>query len=89
MKKMASFTTGSQTWCKPKLPRKRKKAAIKVEGRNWYLDTIKLWKVCQDDPRTRGLEPKCKFWVNALVINCPIVLPNGQIFLQPTPTRFW
>lgn len=28
---------------KPKLPRKRKKAAIKAQGRKWYYDTIKLF----------------------------------------------
>ena len=35
---------------KPKLPRKRKKAAIKAQGRKWYYDTIKLWLASKDEP---------------------------------------
>ena len=32
---------------KPKLPRKRKKAAIKAQGRKWYHDTIRLYRITQ------------------------------------------
>lgn len=30
---------------KPKLPRKRKKVAIKAQGRDWYRKTILLYKI--------------------------------------------
>lgn len=72
---------------KPKLPRKRKKAAIKAQGRKWYHDTISLWKASQDNPIIA--EPVCKFWVNASIVNVPIMLPNGQVFMQLVPTKFW
>lgn len=72
---------------KPKLPRKRKKAAIKAQGRKWYYDTIQLWKNTQDDPRL--FEKRCKFWRNDSIKTNFIQLPNGSVFPVPTPTRFW
>ena len=71
----------------PRLPRKRKKAAIKAQGREWYHNTITLWKVSQDNPLVA--EPVCKFWVNESIKRRPIVFPNGQVFIQYIPTRYW
>lgn len=65
---------------KPKLPRKRKKACIKTQGRLSYYSTIKLAIEEGDD--------KCKFWVNSSVINVPTEI-NGVIVPIPTPTKFW
>lgn len=74
-------------FCRPKLPRKRKKAAIKVQGRDWYRATIALWYATQGNPIFR--EPKCKFWVNSSVINRPVILPNGQVFIQQEARKYW
>ncbi len=70
---------------KAKLPRKRKKAAIKAQGRKWYRDTITLFY------RTYGTpygEPRCKFWVNAS-IQKQVIIAHGAPFLIQKPTRFW
>lgn len=72
---------------KPKLPRKRKKAAIKTQGRKWYHNTIQLWKVGYEDYPT--LEPVCKFWVNNSVIERVITTKNGGMFMLMEPTKFW
>jgi hypothetical protein len=72
---------------KPKLPRKRKKAAIKVQGRKWYLDTIKLYKITYKSKMF--YEPICKFWVNASVIQQPVIFNNDKIKLVPIPTKYW
>lgn len=66
---------------KPKLPRKRKKACIKAQGRKSYLSTVHLAKVEGECP--------CKFWVNSTVRNVPVQLPNGSVVLMPMPTRYW
>ena len=70
---------------KPKLPRKRKKAAINVQGRKWYYDTIKLYKI------SRGIfhEPVCKFWVNSGVETKPNLSKEGQLTMIPVPKSFW
>lgn len=72
---------------KAKLPRKRKKAAIKIQGRKWYYDTIKLWENTKDDPRF--FEKICKFWRNDSVITRFVQLPDGSVYPVPTPTRYW
>lgn len=66
---------------KPKLPRKRKKACIKAQGRMSYLSTVHLAKVEGESP--------CKFWVNSSVRNVPVQLSNGNVVMMPMPTRFW
>ncbi|NDW19743.1 hypothetical protein D0T53_12595 [Dysgonomonas sp. 216] len=72
---------------KPKLPRKRKKAAIKVQGRKWYHDTIKLYKItCRNK---MFYEPICKFWVNSEVRQQPHVFDKDKVKLVPTPTKYW
>lgn len=71
---------------KPKLPRKRKKAAIKAQGRDWYRKTIQLYKATQR--HGRFYEPVCKFWVNASVKNMPVVC-GGKAILVPVATRYW
>ena len=49
---------------KAKLPRKRKKRAIKAQGRVWYINNIKLHRITQKcSPEI--CEKICKFWVNA------------------------
>lgn len=75
------------TTVKAKLPRKRKKAAIKAQGRQWYHATIKMYEVAQRS----GLfvEPVCKFWNNAYVDNFPVLMKDGRPILIPKPTRFW
>lgn len=40
---------------KPKLPRKRKKVAIKAQGRDWYRKTILLYKITQKNGRFMSL----------------------------------
>lgn len=74
------------TIVKPKLPRKRKKRAIKAQGRKWYYDTIKLYYVTQKNHKFK--EPVCKFWVNDSVVNQPFE-SGGKIALIPTPSKFW
>lgn len=70
----------------PKLPRKRKKAAIKAQGRKWYRDTIRLHHIMSE----RGMaEPVCRFWVNDSVKPRPKVFPDGAVYLVPMATRFW
>ena len=65
---------------KPKLPRKRKKACIKAQGRGSYYSTVNLAKAEGDN--------NCKFWVNSTVRIKP-ALVNGQVILLPTPEKFW
>ncbi len=71
---------------KPKLPRKRKKAAIKAQGRKWYHDTIRLYRLVRE--KSKFYEPVCKFWVNASIKEEPYE-NNGEIVMIPTPTRYW
>lgn len=68
-----------------KLPRKRKKAAIKAQGRKWYFDTIKLHNIMVSKGNA---EPVCKFWVNASIKPHAFVI-QGQPRLIPMATRFW
>lgn len=75
-----SWMEKSQKFTKPKLPRKRKKACIKEQGRNSYRNTIRLAEVTGEYP--------CKFWVNSSVKLMPCEL-NGTIAMIPTPTRYW
>lgn len=73
---------------KAKLPRKRKKLAIKTQGRKWYYDTIKLHQITQESGRFD--EPICKFWVNDSVR--PLLVrkwPLGFKQFVPVPTRYW
>ena len=70
---------------KPKLPRKRKKAAIKKQGRKWYYDTIKLFYITAEAGTN---EPKCKFWVNESVTMKLDYFNSAPVFV-PTPTRYW
>lgn len=80
---MDSYTHAGK---RAKLPRKRKKAAIKAQGRKWYKDTIMLHEIM----RRKGIaEPVCRFWVNASVRPLPRVFPDGAVYLVPTATRFW
>lgn len=72
---------------KAKLPRKRKKAAIKAQGRKWYYDTIRMYYLTQRSGRF--YEPTCKFWVNASVQMTIHQTQNGKVMPIPTPTKFW
>lgn len=72
---------------KPKLPRKRKKAAIKAQGRKWYYDTIKLWLASKDEPWFN--EPRCKFWRNDSIRTDFVQFPDGSVYPQFVPTRYW
>ena len=83
MKEMGSL---SKKVPKAKLPRKRKKAAIKAQGRKWYQDTIMLFYICQDDERTK--EKICKFWVNSS-IKPHVKLVNGVPMIVNEATRYW
>ena len=65
---------------KPKLPRKRKKACIKAQGRASYYSTVNLAKVEGEWP--------CKFWVNSTVEIKPVMI-NGAVALIPTPAQYW
>lgn len=63
---------------KPKLPRKRKKAMINVQGRKSYLDTIKLAKITGESP--------CKFWKNNSI--APSLFGKAPALL-PIATQYW
>jgi hypothetical protein len=65
---------------KPKLPRKRKKACIKAQGRASYYSTVKLAIVEGEYP--------CKFWVNSSIRTIPTMI-NGVVVPMPTPTKYW
>lgn len=65
---------------KPKLPRKRKKACIKAQGRASYYSTVNMANIDGDN--------NCKFWVNSTVRYMPYVI-NGQAVMLPTPIRYW
>lgn len=84
---MSLTDSTTRQYKKPKLPRKRKKAAIKAQGRKWYHDTIKFYLICKE----KGIEcePICKFWVNASIKNVPAVLKHGTPYMIPQATRFW
>lgn len=70
---------------KPKLPRKRKKRAIKAQGRKWYYDTIKLYYITHNDFR----EPVCKFWDNSSLFMTPRALKNGGVYMVTSAKRYW
>jgi len=65
---------------KPKLPRRRKKACIKAQGRASYYSTVRL-------AMATG-ERHPKFWVNSSVRLVPTVV-NGVAVPIPTPQRYW
>lgn len=71
---------------KAKLPRKRKKAAIKAQGRKWYYDTIRLYYIVQRSGKF--YEPVCKFWVNSSVVQT-MCEAGGKLMPILKPTRFW
>ena len=77
------FSTGVK---KAKLPRKRKKAAIKAQGRKWYYDTIRLYYIVQRSGKF--YEPTCKFWVNKSVVQTMSEV-GGKILPILQPTRYW
>lgn len=85
---MKQTDSTTKQYKKPKLPRKRKKAAIKAQGRKWYYDTIRLHKICMSRPEIE-CEPVCKFWVNASIQKIPATLPDGSPYFIPKATRFW
>ncbi len=71
---------------KAKLPRKRKKRAIKAQGRKWYYDTILFHYICQRDPVLA--ERKCKFWDNSS-IKPHVRLVKGIPIMVNEATRFF
>lgn len=80
---MDTFATAGGV--KAKLPRKRKKAAIKAQGRKWYYDTIRLHEIMA----SKGMaERVCKFWKNDSLKPQPRIV-QGQVRLIPMATRFW
>lgn len=93
MKQTDSFI---EPFKKPKLPRKRKKAAIKAQGRNWYRSTIKLYQITQKDwrlidknERGENPEPVCKFWVNSAIKPRVFLTANGEPYQLMLPTKYW
>lgn len=71
---------------KAKLPRKRKKRAIKSQGRKWYHDTILLHNITANSVCE---ERVCKFWVNSSIVTKIKVLPDGTPLPFYYPTKFW
>lgn len=71
---------------KAKLPRKRKKAAIKAQGREWYHHTIKLFNLLES--KGQNMEKVCKFWDNSSVSPTPTVINNKPAVLMMA-RRFW
>lgn len=78
-------TIKDKRYPKPKLPRKRKKAAIKAQGRQWYYGTIKLYKVCV---AKGNAEPVCKFWDNSS-LQPRVIMVQGAPRVIQMATRFW
>ena len=72
---------------KVKLPRKRKKQAIKAQGRKWYYDTIRLYYITQKSGRF--YEPVCKFWKHSSLKPSVFVGPKGQVGSIMAPTQYW
>lgn len=71
---------------KPKLPRKRKKKAIKAQGRRWYHDTILLHKILQRKGELE--ERRCKFWKNDSIV--PMIrVVAGVPRLVKGALKFW
>lgn len=71
---------------KAKLPRKRKKRAIKAQGRKWYYDTIRFFYICQRNPILA--EKRCKFWVNSS-IKPHVKIVNGVPMIVNEATKFF
>ena len=71
-----------------KLPRKRKKAAIKAQGRNWYHNTIRMFYVLHKLNPTLA-ENICTFWRNDTVQDGVSIAPNGAPMMVPKPKRYW
>lgn len=80
------MATMSKKVPKAKLPRKRKKAAIKAQGRKWYHDTIKFFYICQKNPLLA--ESVCRFWVNDSLRD-QFSMVNGVPLIGKTATRYW
>lgn len=66
---------------KAKLPRKRKKRAIKAQGRRWYYGTINLFKIAPEGK-------VCKFWINDSVTSVKTSV-NGYPVSLNLPTKYW
>lgn len=71
---------------KAKLPRKRKKKAIKAQGRKWYYDTILFYYICLRNPALA--ERKCKFWDNSSIKPRVRVINETPIVVKEA-TRFF
>lgn len=77
---MVTFMAKENLKRKPKLPRKRKKACIKAQGRVSYYSTVNMAKIDGDND--------CKFWVNSTVRMMPTLI-NNQVVIIPTPGKYW
>lgn len=66
---------------KAKLPRKRKKRAIKAQGRNWYHGTVILHKLSPEGK-------VCKFWKNDSISEVPVII-NGYPVKMRLATKYW
>ena len=75
----------NNSYPKAKLPRKRKKAAIKAQGRSWYHGTIKLYNVCAEKGQA---EPVCKFWDNSS-LKPKAIMVQGAPRVIMMATKFW
>lgn len=82
----SSIGTNNVEFKRAKLPRKRKKAAIKAQGRKWYCDTIKLHNICVEQGTC--MEKVCKFWKNDSLKPKPFIV-QGQPRLIPVATKYW
>ena len=83
---MALSTGTNIEFKRAKLPRKRKKAAIKAQGRKWYFDTIRLHEICVKNGTCT--ERVCKFWKTDSITARPFIV-GGQPRMIPVATRFW
>ena len=77
---MVTFMAKENLKRKRKLPRKRKKACIKAQGRVSYYSTVNMAKIDGDND--------CKFWVNSTVRMMPTLI-NNQVVIIPTPGKYW
>lgn len=70
---------------KAKLPRKRKKAAIKAQGAKWYRDAIKFYYIVGN---LEGQWPKARFW-DYSSIQTTVKVIRGAPYTVKEPKRYW
>lgn len=71
---------------KAKLPRRRKKAAIRAQGRDWYHATIRFFYISRQNPLIA--EKRCTFWKHDSMRTVGKI-QNNKIFCVREPMYYW